>query len=91
MSTETYLCVEPGSVIYHELVEERELGPELNVYRKWLVEVRLLQAKPPVVKVRIDFGLWKDANVPPTWEPSQFACGELALNAIRELKEKERR
>lgn len=37
MSTETYLCVEPGSVIYREMVEERELGPELNVYRRWLV------------------------------------------------------
>ena len=91
MSNETYLCVEPGSVIYREMVEERELGPELNVYRRWLVEVRLLQLKPPVAMVRIDYGLWRAANVPPDWEPSQFACGELALNVIRELKEKERR
>lgn len=88
MSNETYLCVEPGSVIYRETVEERELGPELNVYHKWFVEVRILQLKPPVVRVRIDYGLWRDAKVPLDWEPSQFACAELALNAIRELKER---
>ena len=56
MSTETYLCVEPGSVIYRETVEERELGPELNVYHKWFVEVWIMQLKPPVVMVRIDGG-----------------------------------
>ena len=91
MSTETYLCVEPGSVIYRETVEERELGPELNVYHKWFVEVWIMQLKPPVVMVRIDGGLWRAVNVPLDWQPSQFACGELAINAIRKLKEKEKR
>lgn len=50
-----------------------------------------MQLKPPVVMVRIDGGLWRAVNVPLDWKPSQFACGELAINAIRKLKEKEKR